>query len=139
MADAEAILTELVFRLKDAFEESDMDGLVRLFVPRAPVHVLGQSLPVEEFVQQLGDLLTQVDRPRLDVVRTEDATIARDSLALTCSAEVSLVDRRTQHLGTVPGVLMIRAASVPGETSPESDGGTPGGLLIRELSFQQAA
>lgn len=142
MPDAEASLTDLVFRVKDAFEGADMEGLARLFVPRASVHVLGRSLPVEEFVQQLGELLTQVDRPRLDVVRMEDATIAQDPLSLTCSAEVSLVDRRTQHLGTVPGVLMIRAASVPGEPSPESPesaGGAPSSLLIRELSFKQAA
>ena len=130
MPDAAASLTEL---------GTDMEALASLFVPGASVHVLGRSLPVEEFVRRLGELLTGVDRPRLDVVRIEEAAVAPDPLSLTCAAEVSLIDRRTQHLGTVTGELIIRVTSRAGTPGSELTRPEPSELLIHELSFQQAA
>jgi hypothetical protein len=139
MPDAAASLTELVFRVKDAFESADMMALGALFAPRARVHVLGTSLPVEEFTRQLGELLARVDRPRLELVRVEETAIGRDGSVLTCAAEVSLVDRRTQHLGTVPGILTIRAAFAAGDGDMTDDADDLGRLLITELTFRHAA
>jgi hypothetical protein len=143
MPDIEADLTDLLLRIKRAFDGADMSALTRLFVPGAKTRVLGKSLFIEEFALQLGDLLERVAEPTLSILHVDRAEVQVEAPSAAYAAEVSLIDTRTRQLGRVRGLLTIVAVRAEPKSAPRKRTGKnlarpeKERWLIREMTFER--
>lgn len=95
-----AELTDVALRLKEAFEDKNMEGFTSLFAQNARINSLGRFYTVPELTSRLKEMFPFIEQPALDIVQIEESSVAEKQSFVTYLVEVSWINPKTweEHL-----------------------------------------
>lgn len=87
-------LTEVLLRLKRAFEDKNVDAFRQLFRPNPKVNVDGKFYSLAQLLETLKALFDAVDQTYFDIIATKKVEGDNETTFGTFDVEVAWVDRR---------------------------------------------
>ena len=87
-------ITDVVLRVKRAFETKDLEGIRGQFVQHAVINSDGRFYDLGHLLEFLRILFDSVDQTYLDVVGVEQVEVRENSSFATFDIDVSWVDKR---------------------------------------------
>lgn len=106
-------LTDVALRIKEAFEDKDLDGLRGLFTRDAKINSVGRFYTLDEFFRRLGEMLPHVEQQSLDITHIEDSRITEKVSYVTYLVEVSWVNPKTWEESTQHGAMSLELIREP--------------------------
>jgi hypothetical protein len=108
-----ADLTDLVLRLKEAFESGDPKLVGTLFTPDARINIAGRFQDVPQMMESLALLYSRVEQPVLELVRVEQSEMGETDAFVAYAVEVFWIDREAWEEHAFPGTMSLDATGGP--------------------------
>lgn len=100
-------LTDVALRIKEAFEDKDLDSLRGLFTLDARINSAGRFYTPDEFFRRLAELMPHVEQQSLDITHIEDSRITEKASYVTYLVEVAWVNPKTWEESTQHGAMSL--------------------------------
>lgn len=90
-----AELTDVAMRIKESFEDKDLDRFAALFQPEARISSMGRFYPLQDFVARLRELMAHLEQPALDILQIQESQVGEDQAFVSFLVESGWIDGKT--------------------------------------------
>lgn len=105
-----AELTDIAMRIKESFEDKDIERFGGLFLPTATINSMGRFYSLQEFLALLKELLAHLEQPALDILQIQESKIGKDQAFVSFLVESGWIDSKTWEERTQRVVMSLQLA-----------------------------